>query len=100
MIKLMINIMIFVLISTSCSSEDDIKKNINEKNKMNENIKLDTATLGAGCFWCVEAVFQQIKGVYKVESGYSGGRRENPTYQQICSGATGHAEVCLSLIHI
>lgn len=51
------------------------------------------ATFGAGCFWCTEAVFQRLKGVVKVESGYSGGRRENPSYEQVCSGATGHAEV-------
>lgn len=51
------------------------------------------ATFGSGCFWCSEAVFQRLKGVIKVESGYSGGRRENPSYEQVCSGATGHAEV-------
>ncbi len=51
------------------------------------------ATFGSGCFWCTEAVFQQIKGVRKVESGYSGGSVVNPTYAQICSGTTGHAEV-------
>ncbi|MFZ6843746.1 peptide-methionine (S)-S-oxide reductase MsrA [Undibacterium sp. RuTC16W] len=51
------------------------------------------ATLGGGCFWCTEAVFQQIRGVHKVESGYSGGAVHNPTYEQICTGRTGHAEV-------
>lgn len=51
------------------------------------------ATFGSGCFWCSEAVFQRLKGVMKVESGYSGGRRENPSYEQVCTGATGHAEV-------
>jgi methionine-S-sulfoxide reductase len=50
-------------------------------------------TLGGGCFWCTEAVFEQLKGVEKVESGYSGGKTENPTYREVCSGATGHAEV-------
>ena len=55
---------------------------------------LDTATFGAGCFWCTEAQFQQLKGVEKVESGYSGGNVPNPTYQQVCTGTTGHAEVC------
>lgn len=50
-------------------------------------------TLGGGCFWCVEAVFQQVEGVSKVVSGYSAGSIPNPTYQQICTGATGHAEV-------
>ena len=53
----------------------------------------ETATLGAGCFWCVEAVYQDVKGVHSVVSGYTGGERENPTYEQVCSGATGHAEV-------
>lgn len=60
---------------------------------MESNQNLETATLGAGCFWCVEAIFDDLKGVEDVVSGYSGGRRENPTYQQICTGATGHAEV-------
>lgn len=55
--------------------------------------KLETATLGAGCFWCVEAVFQRINGVYEVKPGYTGGTVENPTYKQICTGQTGHAEV-------
>lgn len=55
---------------------------------------LETITFGAGCFWCVEAVFQQLEGVEKVESGYSGGLAENPTYKDVCTGTTGHAEVC------
>jgi len=55
---------------------------------------LDTATFGAGCFWCVEAVFQRLEGVEKVVSGYTGGKTANPTYKQICTGETGHAEVC------
>ena len=54
---------------------------------------LETATLAAGCFWCVEAVFDSLKGVEDVVSGYSGGHTENPTYQQVCSETTGHAEV-------
>jgi len=52
------------------------------------------ATFGAGCFWCVEAVFKELDGVLTVESGYSGGKVENPTYRQVCNGETGHAEVC------
>ena len=55
--------------------------------------KFDAATLGAGCFWCVEAVFLELKGVHEVVSGYAGGTVENPSYQQICTGMTGHAEV-------
>jgi peptide-methionine (S)-S-oxide reductase len=53
----------------------------------------ENATLGGGCFWCTEAVFAELKGVEKVESGYSGGTVPNPTYPQVCTGATGHAEV-------
>src|SRR3989344_1852765 len=54
--------------------------------------KLDTATLAGGCFWCTEAIFKRIKGVSKVISGYSGGRTENPNYDQVSQGSTGHAE--------
>jgi peptide-methionine (S)-S-oxide reductase len=53
----------------------------------------ETATLGAGCFWCIEAVYQEMQGVLSVVSGYMGGRVDNPTYEQVCSGATGHVEV-------
>jgi peptide-methionine (S)-S-oxide reductase len=53
----------------------------------------ETATLGGGCFWCLEAVFEQVRGVLKVESGYCGGELANPTYQQVCADTTGHAEV-------
>lgn len=59
---------------------------------MNQQID-HIATLGGGCFWCTEAVFQQIRGIVKVESGYSGGQVHQPTYEQICTGTTGHAEV-------
>jgi peptide-methionine (S)-S-oxide reductase len=52
----------------------------------------EVATLGSGCFWCSEAIFSQLKGVEKVESGYSGGRSANPSYADVCSGTTGHAE--------
>ncbi len=55
---------------------------------------MEITTLGAGCFWCVEAVYQDIRGVVSVVSGYSGGHVENPTYEQVSGGRTGHAEVC------
>lgn len=55
--------------------------------------KNETAVLGGGCFWCIEAVFQRLPGVKKVESGYTGGHVKNPTYEQVCTGTTGHAEV-------
>src|SRR5882762_4018552 len=59
---------------------------------MNTN-QTEQITFGGGCFWCLEAVFQRIPGVKSVASGYAGGHTENPTYEQICSGGTGHAEV-------
>jgi len=55
--------------------------------------KFEIATLGGGCFWCTEAAFSELKGIVKVESGYSGGHVKNPAYADVCSGATGHAEV-------
>jgi len=75
-----------------------------EKNQFNYMItnadaaKMDTATFGTGCFWCTEAIFQQVEGVSKVISGYSGGKVDNPTYKQVCTGTTGHAE-CLNVIY-
>src|SRR5450432_3571884 len=57
------------------------------------SLKTDTATFGTGCFWCTEAVFQELEGVLKVTSGYSGGHVVNPTYEQVCEKNTGHAEV-------
>jgi peptide-methionine (S)-S-oxide reductase len=57
--------------------------------------KIEFATFGAGCFWCVEAVFSQLSGVLSVKPGYAGGETINPTYEEVCSGNTGHAEVCL-----
>lgn len=61
--------------------------------EMNKN-NLDTATFGAGCYWCVEAQFQLLDGVVSVSSGFSGGTVKNPSYKDVCTGATGHAEVC------
>ncbi|MDQ3129981.1 MAG: peptide-methionine (S)-S-oxide reductase MsrA [Acidobacteriota bacterium] len=58
-----------------------------------ENTNLETATLAAGCFWCIEAVFDDLKGVEDVVSGYSGGHTSNPNYREVCSETTGHAEV-------
>jgi len=55
--------------------------------------QLQTATFGGGCFWCVESAFTQLRGVLSVQSGYAGGQIENPTYEQVCTGTTGHAEV-------
>jgi len=60
---------------------------------MNTQTNTETATLGGGCFWCLEAVYDELKGVESVVSGYAGGHMPNPTYQQVCSERTGHAEV-------
>ena len=54
---------------------------------------MSIAILGGGCFWCVEAIFTRVKGINKVVSGYAAGQKQNPTYKDICSGTTGHAEV-------
>jgi peptide-methionine (S)-S-oxide reductase len=87
-----IKLLFWVSISFMSYACNGLSNNENSIQMNNEN-KMDTATFGAGCFWCVEAVFQQIKGVEKVVSGYSGGKVKNPTYKEICSGLTGHAEV-------
>lgn len=63
------------------------------ENPQSGNRETETATFGAGCFWCVEAQFQQLAGVKEVVSGYTGGHVKNPTYEQVCTGETGHAEV-------
>jgi len=65
----------------------------NEQSKTASPKEMEVATLGGGCFWCMEAIFIQLKGVEKVESGYSGGTVAHPTYEQVCTGTTGHAEV-------
>ncbi|WP_198315862.1 peptide-methionine (S)-S-oxide reductase MsrA [Chitinophaga tropicalis] len=61
--------------------------------EVSNNVKTEKATFGGGCFWCTEAQFQYLDGVLKVESGYAGGTVPNPTYEQVCTGTTGHAEV-------
>jgi peptide-methionine (S)-S-oxide reductase len=81
-----------LLVVTGCRSN-----NIKTENQMDitaNGIKTDTATFAAGCFWCVEAVFQELKGVLSVTSGYTGGKIKNPSYREVCSGLTGHAEAC------
>jgi peptide-methionine (S)-S-oxide reductase len=69
------------------------QKSVNQGDIM-ENSNLELATFGAGCFWCVEAIFQRVDGVEKVVSGYAGGHVKNPSYKEVCNGTTGHAEVC------
>src|SRR4029078_12323754 len=78
---------------TSCAEHKSQTKNMADE-RIQEGIKTDNATFGTGCFWCTEAIFQRLDGVVKVISGYSGGDVENPTYEQVCTGTTGHAEAC------
>lgn len=66
---------------------------ISDKTAVNQDSGTDTATFGAGCFWCVEAIFQRLEGVLSVKSGYAGGFVKNPSYKEVCNGTTGHAEV-------
>lgn len=95
--SIMTIIISFILIFSGCSfsNNKEIKSGLNQTTDktMISNEKTDTAIFGAGCFWCVEAIFQQLKGVESVESGYTGGTVVNPTYKQVCTGNTGHAEV-------
>lgn len=65
----------------------------NENKDKTMNSTIETATFGAGCFWCIEACFKDLKGVISVVPGYAGGQKQNPTYQEVCTGKTGHAEV-------
>jgi peptide-methionine (S)-S-oxide reductase len=74
----------------ACTSES--KYNAMSASLVSTTEKIDTATFGTGCFWCTEALFEQLNGVMKVTSGYSGGKVENPTYKAVCTGETGHAE--------
>jgi len=85
-------VFLFVLLSCNLSADEKSKNKI-----ITENIKsmegLELATFGNGCFWCTEAIFEQLEGVTKVESGYAGGAVKNPSYKEVCTGNTGHAEV-------
>ena len=92
-----IHSMIFLLISLASCKAEIPQTNISKEDMSITPEFTDTtavATFGAGCFWCVEAVFQDLNGVYSVESGYMGGKKQDPTYKEVCTGMTGHAEVC------
>lgn len=84
----------------SCAQQPTTIKSENTMtdNKIESGGGLDTATFGNGCFWCTEAVFQDLNGVIKVTSGYSGGTVKNPSYREVCTGETGHAE-CLQILY-
>lgn len=82
-----------LLLSVACLIGSLVTGVAQTKTMQNANQKSETATLGGGCFWCTEALFQMLPGVKSVASGYAGGTTENPTYKEVCSGRTGHAEV-------
>ncbi|GEP96856.1 peptide-methionine (S)-S-oxide reductase MsrA [Chitinophaga cymbidii] len=77
----------------SCAQQPRQTEKVPEDMTIDKNMKTAQATFGTGCFWCTEAQFQQLEGVLKVESGYSGGAKPHPTYEEVCTGTTGHAEV-------
>ena len=89
----------FSTFASSCGMAKTEKDTIENQGKTqktnlnNKNQKMEVITLGAGCFWCIESIFQNLKGVEKVISGYSNGQKPNPTYKEVCTGTTGHAEV-------
>ncbi len=85
------------LMAVACSSDASYQSKIDNSMNQAKNTGTDTATFGNGCFWCTEAVFSELKGVYEVTSGYAGGTVKNPSYKEVCTGRTGHAE-CLQVI--
>lgn len=99
---LFISIVSFIGLS-SCAQKNNKSNTKKEPKAMttantSTPLSMDTATFGTGCFWCTEAIFQQLEGVEKVTSGYSGGTVVNPTYEEVCSKTTGHAE-CLNIVY-
>ncbi len=81
------------ILMVSCAQTPSKLATMNQK-PIPPDVKTDTATFGEGCFWCTEAFFQRLNGVYKVISGYGGGFIENPSYEQVCDKNTGHIELC------
>lgn len=88
------SLVLFLTTFTSCAQNDNQNKIMSSEMNISlpAGVKTDTATFGNGCFWCTEAIFQNLDGVLKVTSGYSGGHVDNPTYKEVCEGTTGHAE--------
>ncbi len=87
---------LFLITLFACAQKT--AKNPDHKKEYIMNVNTDTATFANGCFWCTEAIFQEVKGVEKVMSGYTDGHTKNPTYKEVCTGETGHAE-CLQIIY-
>lgn len=87
-----------VLFTTGCEPATKPHNTMMANEIIPDGKKMDTATFGTGCYWCTEAVFQELKGVAKTISGFSGGTVANPSYEEVCTGTTGHAE-CLQIIY-
>ena len=87
----MLGMILFTIVS--CAQQTEKPNQPMSTQQSVDESNLETATFGSGCFWCTEAIFLNVDGVTKVESGYSGGKVKNPTYKEVCSGLTGHAEV-------
>ncbi len=92
-IVLYITLLSIVSIFTYCSGKEQ-NTTLQVVNNNSELQEMEKITFGAGCFWCVEAIFERVNGVTDVVSGYMGGNIKNPTYKEVCTGNTGHAEVC------
>src|SRR5215216_6310366 len=94
--KLVFHLLLLVAFIPACSSQKNQEtpkmSNYPKDQPVTPDMNTEIAYFGAGCFWCVEAVFQELKGVLKVESGYMGGTTPDPSYRQVCTGTTGHAE--------
>lgn len=86
--------LLFAILPFAACGQQSMQMNHSQKDNMMMGDKLDTATFAAGCFWCVEAQFKELKGVEKVISGFTGGTVANPSYEEVCTGTTGHAEAC------
>ena len=92
--KTIVSVLLCTSALISCAQKKENKISQSQPDKSMNTANLDTATFGAGCFWCVEAQFQLLDGVVSVTSGFSGGHVKNPSYREVCNGTTGHAEVC------
>lgn len=92
--KILFSSLLAMLTLAGCAQTKNKKEQKNmSTTTIPDGVKTDTADFGSGCFWCTEAIFQRLKGVYSVRSGYGGGHVENPSYEQVCDKTTGHAEI-------
>ena len=91
--KFWIGFNLLVLILAGCAGKRTQKEYTKNNSNKQVNMNTDTAILAGGCFWCLDAVYRQMEGIISIECGYANGKIKNPTYKEVCSGLTGHAEV-------